>query len=82
MMMKTKTAISRREILISCAVTMAVTGLPFQAAAGQPKPASAFAPQKQTQGEIQMSTITTRDGTTIFFDILPSLKGGDSYEGS
>ena len=66
-MMKTKTAIPRREILIGCAATMAVAGLPFQAVASPPKAASAFAPQEQTQGEIQMSTITTKDGTTIFY---------------
>ena len=53
-MMKTKTAIPRREILIGCAATMAVAGLPFQAVASPPKAASAFAPQKQTQGEIQL----------------------------
>ena len=36
-----------REILIGCATTMAVAGFPLPAAAGQPKPASALAPQKQ-----------------------------------
>jgi pimeloyl-ACP methyl ester carboxylesterase len=67
-MIQTKTAISRREILVGCTATMAVAGLPLQAAAGQPKSASAFASQKQTQGEIQMGTITTKDGTSIFYE--------------
>src|ERR1035438_4650940 len=65
--MKAKTPISRREILIGCAATMAVAGLPLPAAAGQPKPASALAPQKQDQGEIHMSTITRKDGASIFY---------------
>ena len=66
-MIKAKTPISRREILIGCAATMAVARFPNQAAAGQPKSASASAPQKQLQGEIHMSTITTKDGTSIFY---------------
>jgi non-heme chloroperoxidase len=66
-MIKTNTDISRREILIGCAATMAVAGLPLQATAGQPKPAGALAPQKQIQGETQVSTITTKDGTSIFY---------------
>jgi non-heme chloroperoxidase len=64
---KTNTDISRREILIGCAATMAVAGLPLQATAGQPKPASVLALQKQIQGEFHMSTITTKDGTSIFY---------------
>ena len=66
-MIKAKTVISRREILIGCAATMTVAGFPNPAAAGQPKTASAHAPQKQIQGEIYMSTITTKDGTSIFY---------------
>jgi non-heme chloroperoxidase len=66
-MIKTNTDISRREILIGCAATMAVAGLPLQATAGQPKPAGVLAPQKQIQGETQVSTITTKDGTSIFY---------------
>jgi non-heme chloroperoxidase len=66
-MIKTNTDISRRKILIGCAATMAVAGLPPQATAGQPKPAGVLAPQKQIQGEFHMSTITTKDGTSIFY---------------
>jgi non-heme chloroperoxidase len=66
-MINVKTPISRREILIGCAATMAVAGLPHPVAASQPKPASALAPQKPFPGEIHMSTITTKDGTSIFY---------------
>jgi non-heme chloroperoxidase len=66
-MFEANTAISRREILIGCAATMAVAGLPLPAAAGQPKPASALASQEQIQGELHMSTITTKDGTSLFY---------------
>ena len=66
-MINTKTPISRREILIGCAATMAVAGLPLPATAGQPKLASALAPQKPFPGEIHMSTVTTKDGTSIFY---------------
>src|SRR5580700_3036296 len=66
-MSKTKTPITRREILIGGAAAMAVAVLPLPAAAGQPKPASALAPQKQDQGELQMGTITTKDGTSLFY---------------
>jgi hypothetical protein len=41
-MSKTKTPITRREILIGGAAAVAVAGFPLQAAAGQPKPASAL----------------------------------------
>jgi non-heme chloroperoxidase len=60
------TPISRREVLIGGAAVMAVAGLPL-AAAGQPNPAGAFAPQKQLQGEMRMNKITTKDGTSIFY---------------
>src|ERR1700689_4166563 len=66
-MSKSITPISRREILLSGAAAVAVTGLPLPAAAGQPKPASAPAPQKQVRGETHMNRITTKDGTSIFY---------------
>lgn len=66
-MIKTNTAISRREILIGGAAAVAVTGLPLLAAAGQSKSAGALVPQNQIQGAIHMSTITTKDGTSIFY---------------
>jgi len=66
-MSKSKTSISRREILIGGATTLAVAGLSLPAAAGQPKPAGAPARQKQVQGETYMNRITTKDGTSIFY---------------
>ena len=65
-MSMSKTPISRREILIGGAATVAVVGLSLPAAAGQPKPAGAPAPQKQVQGETYMNTITTKDGDFNF----------------
>src|SRR5580704_4032284 len=65
-MSKTKTPITRREILIGGAAAVAVAGLPLPVGAGQPKPASAPAPQKQVRGETQMNRITTKDGTSLF----------------
>ena len=66
-MSTSKTPISRREILIGGAATVAVVGLSLPAAAGQPKPAGASAPQKQVQGETYMNRITMKDGTSIFY---------------
>src|SRR5580698_300117 len=66
-MSKTKTLITRREILIGGAAAVAVAGLPLPAAAGQPKPASAPAPQQQFRGETHMNRITTKDGTSLFY---------------
>jgi non-heme chloroperoxidase len=59
--------ISRREVLIGGAAAVAVSGLPLPAAIGQPNPAGAPAPQKQTRGETHMNRITTKDGTSIFY---------------
>jgi non-heme chloroperoxidase len=61
------TPISRRDILIGGAAMVAVTGLPIPVFAGQTKPASAPAPQRRNQGEAEMNTITTKDGTSIFY---------------
>src|ERR1700734_3435445 len=66
-MSKTKTPITRREILIGGTAAVAVAGFPLPAAIGQPNPAGAPAPQKQTRGEIRMNKITTKDGTSIFY---------------
>src|SRR5882762_9014050 len=60
------TPISRRHVLIGGAAMVAVTGLPMTTFA-RTKPASAPAPQRKNQGEAQMNTITTKDGTTIFY---------------
>jgi non-heme chloroperoxidase len=59
--------ISRRKVLIGGAAVVVVAGLPLGAAAGQPKPASALAPQKQFKGEIQMNRVTTKDAVSIFY---------------
>jgi non-heme chloroperoxidase len=59
--------ISRRNVLIGGAAMVAVKGLPIAAFAGQPKPASAPAPQRKSQGEAHMNTVTTKDGTTMFY---------------
>jgi non-heme chloroperoxidase len=64
---KSITPISRREVLIGGAAAVAVSGLPLPAAIGQPNPAGAPAPQKQTRGETHMNRITTKDGTSIFY---------------
>jgi non-heme chloroperoxidase len=66
-MSTSKTPISRREILIGGAATVAVVGLSLPAAPGQPKPAGDPAPQKQVRGENYMNRITTKDGTSIFY---------------
>jgi non-heme chloroperoxidase len=64
---QTKFDISRRDVLIGSAALVAVTGLPISAFAGQSKPASDPAPRRKNQGETQMNTITTKDGTTIYY---------------
>jgi non-heme chloroperoxidase len=66
-MSKLRTLVSRRKILIGSAAAVAVAGLPFVAAASQPKRASALAPQERSKGEIQMNRITTKDGVSIFY---------------
>jgi non-heme chloroperoxidase len=66
-MSESMTSISRRHVLIGGAAMVAVTGLPITVFAGQPKPAGAPAPQRKNQGEAHMNTVTTKDGTTIFY---------------
>jgi non-heme chloroperoxidase len=66
-MSNSPTPISRRHVLIGGAVMVAATGIPLTVFAGQPKPASAPAPQRKNQGEAHMNTVTTKDGTTIFY---------------
>ena len=66
-MSNSMTPISRRDVLIGGAAMVAVTGLPIPVFAGQTEPASAPAPQRKNQGEAQMNTITTKDGTSIFY---------------
>jgi non-heme chloroperoxidase len=59
--------ISRREVLIGGAAAAVVAAFPLPATAGQPKPASAPALQKQIRGEFQMNSITTKDGISLFY---------------
>src|ERR1700690_1023461 len=66
-MSNSMTPISRRHVLIGGAAMMAVTGLPIAVFAGQSKPASDPAPRRKNQGEAHMNTVTTKDGTTIFY---------------
>jgi non-heme chloroperoxidase len=58
--------ISRRRVLLGGAAMVAVTGLPMTAFAAQSKLASAPAPRTH-QGKQSMNTITTKDGTTIYY---------------
>jgi hypothetical protein len=51
-MSKTKTPITRREILIGGAAAVAVDGLAALAAADQPTPAGAPAPQNNCEEEL------------------------------
>ena len=59
--------LTRRDVLIGGAAMMATMGLPVTALAGQPPTASVPASHKHDSGEPHMSTITVKDGTTIYF---------------
>lgn len=58
---------SRRTLLISSAVMAAATGLPMAAWAAKPKPASTSVSHGSNRGGHHMSTITTKDGTSIYY---------------
>ena len=66
-MIDSTTPISGRQVPIGGAAMVVATGIPLTVFAGQSKPASAPAPQRQNQGEAQMNTITTNDGIRIFY---------------
>src|SRR6267154_813394 len=66
-MSNSTTPMSRRHLLIGGAAVVGVTGLSITTFASQPKPASTLASQRKNQGEAQMNTIITKDGTTIFY---------------
>ena len=66
-MKKSKTTISRREILVGGAAAVAVAGFPVPSASGRPNLTGDPASEKQTKGEIRMNSITTKDGTSIFY---------------
>ena len=57
---------SRRTFLITSAVMAAATGLPMTALAATTRPASNPASHGNTQGGHHVSTITTKDGTSIY----------------
>jgi non-heme chloroperoxidase len=59
--------ISRRDALIGGATLVAVAGRPLAALAAQPPSASVSARENAHQGELRLNTITTKDGTTIFY---------------
>src|SRR5271170_3240792 len=58
---------SRRKILVCGAGIVAALGLPMRSPADQLSPASASARQINDKGKRQMNTITTKDGTKIYF---------------
>jgi non-heme chloroperoxidase len=58
---------ARRKMLIRGAATIAVMGLSGSASATSPKRANASTSNQTNPGEHQRNTITTRDGTTIYF---------------
>src|SRR5467141_702041 len=66
-MSNSTTPMSRRHLLIGGAAVVGVTGLCRTTFASQPKPASTLASQRKNQGEAQMNTIITKDGTTIVY---------------
>src|ERR1700744_1276139 len=66
-MKKSKTTISRREILVGGAAAVAVAGFPVPSASGRPNLTGVPASEKQTKGEIRMNSITTKDVTSIFY---------------
>jgi non-heme chloroperoxidase len=59
--------LTRREILIAGAGMTLSLGLPIPSLAGQSTAASKTTLQSNQQGEHHMSTITTKDGTEIYF---------------
>jgi non-heme chloroperoxidase len=59
--------ISRRDLIVGGAATVAAFGLRMPLLADQPSPASTPAPHGDSQGENLMNVITTTDGTKIYF---------------
>ncbi len=57
----------RRKMLIGGTAAMALMGLSTSASAASPEPANAPSSRQNNHGERQMNTITTKDGTTIYF---------------
>jgi len=59
--------LTRRDVLIGGAAMAASMGFPVTALAVEPKTASVSASHELESGEKHMSTITVKDGTTIYF---------------
>src|SRR6266404_2308523 len=62
--------ISRRRFLVNTAGLVAVTGLPMSALAAKATPANSAASQtkiKNEKGKQDMNTITTKDGTQLYY---------------
>src|SRR5438552_6862204 len=57
----------RRKTLLSGTAAMAMMGLSASASAVSPIPANASTSYQNNQGGHRMNTITTKDGTTIYF---------------
>jgi non-heme chloroperoxidase len=64
----TTNATSRRKFLIGSATMAAAAGLPAVTMVATAKEANASTSSNQTQGEHTMSTITTKDGTQIYYN--------------
>jgi non-heme chloroperoxidase len=59
--------LTRRDVLIGGAAMVATMGFPVTALAIQPSTAGVSASHKHESGENHMSTITVKDGTTIYY---------------
>src|SRR5437588_2637380 len=59
--------ISRRDLIVGAAATVAAFGLPMPLLADQPNPASTPAPHGDSKGENLMNVMTTTDGTQIYY---------------
>jgi non-heme chloroperoxidase len=57
----------RRKMLLSGTAAMAMMGLSASASAVSPTPADASTSYQNNQGGRRMNTITTKDGTSIYF---------------
>jgi len=61
------TRLTRRELLIGGSAIVAAGALPGAAFAAETAEHSGFSKDTNTKGERSMTTITTKDGTTIYY---------------
>ena len=66
-MRNTAFVLTRRQVLIGGAASIVTTGLPGRSAVPQTSVGSVVASKTHLHGETAMNTITTKDGTTIYF---------------